>query len=457
MIFVRLRLFVFLAFLSLSVSSLQSTVPRTLVCPELVDGLVGASHEGRNFLVKFSFDSSDEAYPDALGALGVFQMFDVRDLAKSADIYSQEMGGGSYTPDVLQLIPAWQDQSIVFNTISSIRAERITFAYSDFISMADYASYFNDSPYKKRLVEGGSICFGASLPLIQVQATNSYEINRDLSLRGFVQDASTDEKAERLRSELFQKIGLSGNVWDYPGVGDLHIYLGVQSHAEYFLRLRTLDISFLLGALLPTGMQRDQNYPSSIPLSRSAVSMTVHGNLELGLKDYLKVGIMTGMLLERPKHHEMRMPVYAEPAAYSPLLMSTLVNPGLTGWLNPYFKIHNIANNVHLTVNYAYVLHGQDLFKDDRASQTVRSVLNRSVDGNPYGTTYQGQQAAYKKLHENSAWRTRHVGVALTYEPFQANKDAKVNPLLTLGCQFSHRGWNVPKMYHIFASASLQF
>ena len=403
-------------------------------------------------------DVADDAYDFGGGMLGGFQRFDLKDLAKSADIYSRESGNGVYTPDMLQLIPAWQDQSIVFDTIGSIRVQRAVFAYSDFISLADYADVFKESPIKHRLLKGGTFCFGASLPFIQVQSSGRYEVNRVLSAEPFKGAvAAVDQKIERLRVELFDQIGLVGNVWDHKGIGDVSIYAGIESHTEYFLRLRSLDVAFLFGALLPTGMQRDQKCPVSIPLSLSSVGFNIQTYLELGLKDYLHMGFMSGLMIARAKHHEMRLPVYQEPSAFSPLLTHVYAEPGLTGWLNPYFKISNIANNLHLTVNYACVWHGQDKYDGDRVTRPVQSVLMRNVDSEPYGTTKSERDAAIKKFYESTAWSSRHIGLAFTYEPYQADKYAKINPLLSVGFQMSHKGSNIPKLLHLFGLLTLQF
>lgn len=468
MIFALLRTVIFLVFLGVAQEPVAAMVPRTVVCPDISDGLFSSPREGRHLSCKFAFDASDEAYLDAASFLGVFRRFDLNHLAKCADIYSQEYStperpGSAYTPTMLQLIPAWQGKPIVFDTLSSIRTQRVLLAYSDSLSIADFSRYFAPLSLRNRLLEGGRVCFGASFPLIKSQSTNRYELNKFIEgtpAELMADLPAADEKAERLRVELFDKIGLAGNVWDYSGVGDLHVYAGVHTHAEYLLRLRTFDGNILLGALLPSGMHRDSKFPSSLPFSISTVGITMQTHLDFGLKDYMHVGLMAGLLIGRAKDQEMRLPVYQEPAAYSPLVMTTRLEPGLTYWLNPYLKINNIANNVHFTANYAYVVHGQDSFPKDKNSEIplVASLITRAVgDANPYGITNDVRDHAYNNFVAQTAWRTRHFGVALTYEPYQADKNVRLNPLLTVGCQISHRGMNVPKMYHVFVNASLQF
>lgn len=457
MIFMVQRIFILLIFLSV-VPSVRGFVPRSVVFPDITEGMLSSPRQDRHFNVQVAFDTADGAYEDAVGVLGVYQRFNLRDIAKSADLCSREQGLGAYIPPTLQTVPQWQGKNIVYNTQSSIRAQRLLLAYSDFISLSNYADYISkDHVIKHRLMKGGSFCFGISLPLISVQSSNLYQLERYSSVADIQRSLpEIDEKAERLRAELFKKIGLSSNVWDHAGLGDLEVYAGLESHTEYFLRLRTFDLGVLFGCLFPTGMQRDQNYPSSLPLGLSSASMTLQTFCNLGLKDYLNVGLTTGLVITRPKKHEMRIPVYQEPAAYSPLVTEILVSPGLTTWLNPYLQIKNIANNLHVAMNYAWVWHGLDSFKNEQISSLVKSVDIRAVS-DELGVTFADQSRALARLNESSAWRTRHLGLTLTYEPWQADKDSKLNPLLSLGCQFSYRGKNAPKMYHIYGNLTFQF
>jgi|GEM_PF-2485040 len=438
--------------------SVSAFVPRSVVFPEVTESLFSSPRQNRHASVQVAFDMADSYFEDAVGTLGIFQRINLKYLAKSADLMSREQGLGAYVPDALVALPQWVDQNIWYQACSSVRAQRAIVSYGDFISLKDLADYVpSDHVIKHRLVEGGSVCFGLSLPLVQVQSTNFYELIRYNSHVDIQRNLpEIDAKAEALRSELFKKIGLESNVWDHAGLGDLDVYLGFSSHADYFLRLRTLDVGVLFGCLFPTGLQRDLNYPSSLPLSLSSPSFTLSMYVDLGLKDYLNLGFAGGIVATRTKTHQMRYPVYEEPAAYSPLLTEISVAPGLTSWINPYLQIKNVANNLHFTANYACVWHAQDTFRDERVAPLVKSLDDRGDDVD-LGTNVVDRDRSRDRLFSSSYWSSRHVGISLTYEPWQANKDAAFNPLLSMGCQFSHRGKNVPQMYHLYASVACEF
>ena len=451
------KLLFLVAFLGLS-GSIAAFVPRSVVFPDVTESLFSSPRQDRHANVQVMFDMADSYNEDAVGTLGIFQKFNLKHLAKSTDLMSREQGNGAYVPETLQTLPQWVGQNIWYQTVSSIRAQRVLFSYADYISLGRYAEYVPDEHViKHRLVEGGSLCFGLSLPLVQAQSTNFYELVRYNSYLDIQRNLpEIDAQAERLRSELFKKIGLQSNVWDHAGLGDLDVYAGFSSHADYFLRLRTLDIGVLFGCLFPTGMQRDQNYPSSLPFSLSAPSFTLSSYADLGLKDYLNIGLTAGIVATRSKTHQMRISVYEEPSAYSPLLTEIAMNPGITSWLNPHLQIKNVANNLHFTANYACVWHARDAFKDERLAPQVKTLYDRGDDLD-LGTNVVDRGNSIKRLEEGSYWSSRHVGISLTYEPWQAHKDAVMNPLFTVGCQFAHRGKNIPQMYHAYVSATCQF
>lgn len=438
--------------------SVAAFVPRSVVFPDVTESLFSSPCYGRYANIQMLFDLADSYNEDAVGTLGIFQKFNLKHLAKSTDLMSREQGNGVYTPEVLQMLPQWVGQNIWYQTVSSIRAQRAIFSYADYISLQGFADYVPSADIiKHRLVEGGAFCFGLSLPLVQAQSTNFYELIRHNSYVDIQRNLpEIDSQAERLRSELFKKIGLQSNVWDHAGIGDLDLYAGFSTHADYFLRLRTLDVAVLFGCLFPTGMQRDQNYPSSLPFSLSSPSFTLSLYADLGLKDYLNVGLTGGIVATRSKTHQMRISVYEEPSAYSPLLTEVHLNPGLTIWLNPHLQIKNIANNLHFTANYGCVWHAHDTFKDERLAPQVKTLFDRGTDVG-LGTDVQDRDRSIARLTESSYWSSRHVGISLTYEPWQAHKDAAFNPLLSVGCQFAHRGKNIPQMYHLYANVMCQF
>ncbi len=448
----------FLVVLLLLGASLGAFVPRSVVFSDVTEQMFPSYNQGRRANVQVAFDVADSYFDDAVGCLGIFQKFNLKNLAKSADLMSREQGLGSYTPPTLQTLPQWQGQDIWYQAQSSVRAQRALISYSDRILLNGLTSYIpDDHVIKHRLVEGGAISFGVSLPLIQAQSTNAYNLvryNSYIDIQNNTPEA--DAKADQLRGELFDKMGLQSNVWDHAGLGDLDAYIGISSHTEYFLRLRTFDFGLLFGCLFPTGMERDQNYPSSLPFSLASPSFTLSGFVDLGLKDYLHTGFGAGIVATRAKTHQIRIPVYEEPAAYSPLLTDIVVNPGLTGWFNPHMKIKNVANNLHFTVNYAWVWHGADSFKDERVSPQVKTLFDRGDDTN-LGTNVGDRDRAIVRLQRSLYWSSRHIGAFLTYEPWQARKDAAFNPLLSVGFQYAHRGQNVPVTHRIYANLSIDF
>jgi len=454
MMFILLRMFLLL----LLPAFLNAFVPHSTVISDVSTEIFSSSRTDRHLFLHSAFGFADEKYGRGLSMQGSFQRFNLNNLAKSADIYSQEMGNGAYLPETLRLIPRWQGKPIFFNTASSIRCQRASFVYSDFISIEDYADYFEDNSVKKRLMEGASLAFGVAFPLIQIQSSNQYELDKgEASFTDIQQgDAATESKAEQLRSELFKQIGLADNVWDHSGLGDIELYLGIKSHTEYYLRLRSMDVGMLVGLIFPTGLQKHHAYPASVSFGLSSVGLSLQSNIDMGLKDYLHVGLNSGLLLVPPKTLELRVPVYEEPAAYSPLRAEVRVSPGLTFWLNPFITIKNIANDLHVTLNYSMVMHNEDESPADGQSPVVRSVFSRNVDV-PNGVLESERNDAIRKIKELSAWSSRTLGLTLTYEPYQTKHEMMFNPYFNIGFQYAHNGSNIPACHQLTASICLQF
>jgi hypothetical protein len=454
MMFILLRMFLLL----LLPAFLNAFVPHSTLISDVSTEIFSSSRTDRHFFLHSAFGFADEKYGRGLAMQGSFQRFNLNDLAKSADIYSQEMGNGTYLPETLRLISRWQGKPIFFNTASAIRCQRASIVYSDFISIEDYANYFEDKSIKKRLIEGASVSFGVAFPFVQIQSSNQYELDKGRDSYFEIQegDAAAESKAEQLRSELFKQIGLADNVWDHSGLGDIELYLGIKSHAEYYLRLRSMDLGMLVGLIFPTGMQKHHAYPASVPFGLSSVGLSIQSNIDMGLKDYLHVGLNAGLLVVQSKTLQLRVPVYEEPAAYSPLIAEMRVNPGLTLWLNPFITIKNIANDLHVTLNYSMVMHNEDESPVDSKQPLIRSVFSRNVDVSN-GILESGRNEAIRKIKELSAWNSRTLGLTMTYEPYQTKHEMIFNPYFNIGFQYAHNGSNIPACHQLTASICLQF
>jgi len=453
-------LFVLHLFLAcLFVNSLGALVPQYASLTDFGPDIFSSIGVNRHIFAHLAAGYSDSKYGDATTNLGIFESINLKNLAKSADVYSREMGNGEYLPEMLQLIPRWQGKNIPFSTDTSFRSQRISIAYKDFIQLERYADEFEQGSIKKRLAEGAGIVFGVSVPFIQVQSVNQYVLNKNLDT-AYVDvknaDPVIESKLETLRAQLFKKIGLAENVWDKRGLGDVECYVGLQTHVDYYLRLRTLDANILVGLTMPTGGKKDPEYPSSVPFGANSFGLSLQSNIKIGLKDYLHVGFNSGLAFFSTRSAIMRVPVYEEPMAYSPLVTSIRIIPGGTYWFNPFLTIKNISNDLHLTLNYSFIWHSVDEYFDERRDATSLSVFSRAVNDD-LGIVFKDRNTAKNSLVKASRWFSRNFGLTLTYDPYQVRSARTIVPYFNFGFQYAHNGVNVPAVHQLHASVSVDF
>jgi hypothetical protein len=439
--------------------SLHAHVPQYAGLSDFAPDMFSAVKPNRHVFVHAAVGFAEDKYGQGSANLGIYQPFNLKDLAKSADVYSREMGNGPYTPEMLELMARWRDKNIPFSTITSLRAQRVSVAYHDFVPVESYAETFEEGSIKKRLAEGAGIAFGISLPFVQSQSVNQYSLNRYgegayADIRSA--DPLVESKADMLRAELFKKIGLAENVCDQRGLGDIECYLGVQTHTDYYLRLRSLDANLLLAASFPTGGKKDSEYPSAIPHGMNSFGLSLQSNFDFGLKDYMHVGFNTGIVFFSTRSAIIRTPIYQEPMAFSPLVAAITTLPGQTYWFNPFFSIKNIASDLHVTINYSFVWHAADGLFDERRNVTSKSVFSRDVNDD-LGISFKDRNLAKDKIVKMSEWSSRTLGMTLTYDPYQVSEKRSIVPYFNFGFQYIHNGVNIPVAHQLNASICLQF
>ena len=432
------------------------------------DSLFSSPIQGRHCGVFFAHEYGDRRYGDGVGLLGVFEGVDLKDLARSVDLYVREETGSPYTPGVLEDVPHWKGVSLPFGNQTSLSLNSVTLTYHDYISLATLANYVEwkkTSPQYKML-DGTALVFGIYLPIVRARVNNRYVYHNSLAPSNFqnLSDAAMD-KVERLRAELFDKVGIRGTTWDHTGSAHLHTYLGFGTHADYLLRLRSLDLVCTFDFLMPTSKAYDYNNTASIPFGPEALSFGANVHANIGLKNHLFCGFKLGIMGTQAHSITQRFPLYQESAAHSPLVTQVRLSPGSTTSFEPFLIVKNILDNVHFTFNHAWTWHAKDLYDDQRTQKVWRSVFSRDVtddliDIDPATSsanlTHRLKEAA-SSLHNISAWNGKHWGVSLTYEPLQTHNDQMLNPQITVGIQRTSGTNNLPNTTKYFLSAAVQF
>jgi hypothetical protein len=411
--------------------------------------------------------SADTGYNagGSVGSLaGIWGQYDLKDIITSNNLFVTESTGSSYEDPISrdQLFSGWADKSMVFDVDTVLRSHGARFGYHGAWA-PEFLRFSKDEQLAsalKRTIVGGQIVFGFDVPIMHVSALNRYTFDRAKSDSLFSSAATTLSEAdlsriEEFRGEVHQDVGLAGNTWAETGAGDLDIYVGMRRTLERQFYMRSIDFTWLFGAICPTGKDADPNYPSSISFGSKTAALYSDILLNLELKPCWHAGLTAGLMLKRRCTDEQRVPVYKELAQFSPLKLNLEHRYGLTFKCAPYLTIENIADGLDVTVSYLYARHGKDAWTDPRVGPTVSSYMTRRADGTT--VTSDKLSEVTDRRSEASEWDTRHLSAALTYDARQAMGLWGLKPTLSVRYDHPLGGRGAAKNKCLSLSATVNF
>ncbi len=254
------------------------------------------------------------------------------------------------------------------------------------------------------------ITVGAWLPIMYTTADSRYRLNQVEALKaaqglpGFFRPDLIDEA----RRQLHDILGLDYNNWRKGGVGDLDLYVRWHRFREYILSMRSINIAFQGGLIVPTGVKQDLNRPASIPfMGDGHWGCYLDIVPECELKQDLRLGCIFSAIFQAKNTRRRRIPVNNEPAPFSALIGQLEIKPGTTLKISPYVVFEHLKENLHLHIRYTYLRHAYDRWQVISLESSNANSFLTSRESLPL-------QCAQERRSE---WRAHQVTFQLSYTP----------------------------------------
>ena len=143
--------------------------------------------------------------------------------------------------------------------------------------------------YDQQVYKWFSIGWAAAF--MHVFSNQNFMLTPDVAMR--LNGPADVRELDDFRRKMNKNLGLEGPKWSTSGSTDMRLYLRFGNVWDYVLKFRRIDAGVLLGALIPSGVTRNQNNPASVPFSGNGLwGVYVRGNAEFELKEDWKAGLM---------------------------------------------------------------------------------------------------------------------------------------------------------------------
>jgi hypothetical protein len=252
-------------------------------------------------------------------------------------------------------------------------------------------------------------------------------------------------KADAIRRYTHDLLGFTQNNCTRSGLGDLDLSLGWHRAFDHILLTRSIDASLQAGLLLPTGLERNQAIPTSIPLgSDGHEGMYFDAVAGVELKQDLTVGLMLGFTHLFSHTKDRRLSVDKEPSVFSALIGSVRVEPGFSFKCSPFIELGNLTDGLDFQARYTYLRHEDDNWFDVRADKTKASYLQGTAD-----------LIAAKK--GQTRWRAHYASFSLRYDTAAAMDKIMFAPRFFISYDMPMNGSAFAKVHAVQVSAELQF
>lgn len=257
---------------------------------------------------------------------------------------------------------------------------------------------------------------------------------------------------DEIRRKMNAILGLSAPCALQSGFGDIDLYLRYGSMCEYAYKFRRMDVGLKLGLLIPTGVQRDQNNPASIPFGGNGFwGIYVQGEGEFELKEDLIAGIMLRVSKRFARDRFIRMPlllstereyVIENSALYGVLFTPIHINPGATVMFSPYLELENLRGGLGAGVRYTLVVHDSDDIKDLRPQGKKEPAVTQVT------------------LENKTKWASDYVSLTVFYDFGKVKVDEGMSPVVSLTWDLPallFKAYNISKTHKIALDLELHF
>ncbi|MBU4269779.1 hypothetical protein KJ644_04345 [Candidatus Dependentiae bacterium] len=384
-----------------------------------------------------------------IGIPELYGTYDLRDVIFSL----KQVNGSSYVnPIERERGPndAWIDKSIRFQVNSKIRS--IGF-------LLNYEQYVRISGQSLKLP---GVSLGASLPLMNVVASDNFYFlpeQSDPQVQN-LKDGEVDQ-LNRIRRMTNDDLSVQSGDWIKAGLGDLDLHASLNYNWDHKLLMRSIDLNFRLGVVIPSSVYADINYPASVSFMGDGHWTSYFDVIpEFELKPDWKVGLILGFMYQLDNTKIFRIPVYQEPAPFSALITNLKIDPGLTFKISPYFTAENLTDGVDFQVRYTYLKHNKDKWIDDRSGSFVKSYLNQTVGTQPWT----GKTLTQADIDNNistkkdlTKWTMHYISLELLYDSKEAGNNWILDPKIFINYDYQFSGNGCSKTHQFTLGVQAQF
>ncbi len=229
------------------------------------------------------------------------------------------------------------------------------------------------------------LSFNVTWLFMRVISHHDYVLGKTNLILGPGDRLELDEDRRKLLTEL----GLIEGVTKQSGFGDIDWNLRAGYYWDHELKMRSITAGVSVGALIPTGVTREEGHPSSIPFGGDG-HWGVYGALDglFEIKEDMYLGLYFRVNKRFAHTRNRRMPVSTEPQIFGAICGPAKVDPGVTIIFSPYAILEHLRQGFGLGIYYTLTSHQQDKWCDERADQIVPTNLNLAEQTSKWGSDY---------------------------------------------------------------------
>ncbi len=403
------------------------------------------SHVSPSFFVT----DASVAFGRGGGNAGIPELYGRYDLRDVISSLKKVKGSGYIDPIEKERGPAdaWLDKSIMFKVNGKVKSTGLLLNYEQYVSFKGFNYKLNGVHLRNLNLKLNGITFGLSVPFMRVNAGNNFVFMPSTS-DVVVHNLRSGEldQLNRIRRIVNDDLGVLGGDWVKVGPGDLDLHAALNYNWDHEWLMKSIDLNFRLGLTIPTAVNSDINYPSSVSfMGNGHWSMYLDVVPEFELKQDWKVGLMLSAIYQFDNSRSFRVPVYQEPAIFSALIFDSKTSPGMTFKFSPYFIAENLTDGIDFQVRYTYLRHNSDEQYDDRTGSFVKSYLNQTSGTQIWTDKNLTQEDINKNIDvkfDLTRWRMHYITLELLYDSKEAGNNWILDPkfFMTFDYQFSGNG-----------------
>lgn len=397
-----------------------------------------------NFTPSVFLTTASTAFRRSGGNGGIPELWGDYDL-KDIIFALKQVNGPGYTDPTTSIksSPDWEGKSIGFKVDGKINSRGVNLGYRQDLGFA-------------------GLWFGANIPFMYVSSSNRFTFRDDAS-NVDISNLGPGEKylVERIRSKVHKDLGIKGVDWSKTGFGDLDLHIGWKNRWDHELLMRSIDLSVKFGLLFPTGEKSQVDYPMSVSfMDGGHWGLNLNVLTQFELKQDLKVGFILGISYLFKNTRELRIPVYMEPAIFSPLKDDVTINPGNTYKFSPYIVFENLSDGLHVQGRYTYLRHSFDcwtVFGKNDPNETYLTQTHRDVVGYDDYLTEENIKENIRYKKDLTLRRAHYVSLEVTYDSKEAFNNWMFDPIFYFVYDSPVGGNGFCKTHQISAGMELHF